>query len=159
MTELRIRRAAKAVVVTPEADILLVRFEFRTRSVWALPGGGLEADEDHEQALRRELAEELGATDPAIGPHIWDREHIVPFENGMWDGQRERFYLSPVANRFEPRPQLSWDELRAERLHEIRWWTLAEVEAATDTWDTASAKGTRYRSSRPTSIRRSPQAR
>ena len=41
----------------------------------------------------------------------------------------------PVPGRFEPRPELSWDELRAERLHEIRWWTLAEVEAAPpDLW-------------------------
>jgi hypothetical protein len=26
---------------------------------------------------------------------------------------------------------LSWDELRAERLHEIRWWTIDQIEAAT----------------------------
>ena len=56
MAELRIRPAVRGVVVTPDADVLLVRFEFPTRTVWALPGGGLEPDEDHLTALRRELA-------------------------------------------------------------------------------------------------------
>lgn len=134
MTELRIRQAVRALLVTPNADVLLVRFEFPTRSVWALPGGGLEPDEDHLSALHRELAEEVGLTDVDIGPHVWDREHIIPHDDGRWDGQRDRFYFVPVERRFEPRPTLTWDELRAERLHEIRWWTLDEVEAAGDIW-------------------------
>ena len=134
MAELRIRPAVRGVVVTPDADILLVRFEFPTRTVWALPGGGLESAEDHVSALRRELAEELGLTDVEVGPHVWDREHIIPHEDGKWDGQRDRFYLTPVPERFEPRPQLSWDQLRRERLHEIRWWSLAEIESAADVW-------------------------
>jgi len=26
---------------------------------------------------------------------------------------------------------LSWEQLRAERLHELRWWHLEEIESAT----------------------------
>ncbi len=130
MGALRIRQAVRALLITPQADVLMVRLEFPTRTVWALPGGGLDPDEDHLRALRRELDEELGLTGAAIGPHIWNREHIIPHEDGLWDGQRDRIYLVPVAERFEPRPTLTWEQLRAERLHEIRWWTLAEIEAA-----------------------------
>ena len=36
-------------------------------------------------------------------------------------------------DRFEPAPTLSWDQLRAERLHELRWWHLDEVADATET--------------------------
>ncbi len=134
MAELRIRPAVRGIVLTPDADVLLVRFEFPTRTVWALPGGGLDPGEDHVAALHRELAEEVGLTDVDVGPHVWDREHIIPHDDGRWDGQRDRFYLTPVPERFEPRPQLSWDQLRSERLHEIRWWSLADVEAATGIW-------------------------
>lgn len=130
MAGLRIRQAVRALLVTPQADVLLVRFEFPTRTVWALPGGGLEPDEDLLTALRRELHEELGMTEADIGPHVWTREHIIPHEDGLWDGQRDQVFAVPVAERFEPRPALSWEQLRAERVHEIRWWTLAEVEAA-----------------------------
>lgn len=111
--------------------MLLVRFEFPSTTVWALPGGGLDPGEDHERALRRELREEVGPDQFDLGPHVWTREHIVPFLDGMWDGQEDRFHLVAVTNRFEPTPALTWDQLRAERLHELRWWTLDEIVSAT----------------------------
>ena len=40
--ELRLREAARAVILDPGGRILLVRFEFPDRSIWACPGGGLE---------------------------------------------------------------------------------------------------------------------
>ncbi|MET0662211.1 MAG: NUDIX domain-containing protein [Ilumatobacteraceae bacterium] len=128
MAELRIRQAVRALLVTPEQAVLLVRFEFATATVWALPGGGLEPGEDHVTALRRELIEEVGLHDAAIGAHVWTREHVIPFEDGMWDGQRDVVHVV-ATEHFEPQPTLSWDQLRAERLHEIRWWTLDEIEA------------------------------
>lgn len=122
MTEPRIREAVRALIIAPHHRVLLVRFEFpRSGTRWALPGGGCEPGESDHEALRRELDEELGLVDPDIGPHIWDRLHLIPFENGLWDGQRERVYLVH-AEHFEPRPRLPWEELRAEYLHEIRWW-------------------------------------
>lgn len=137
MTELRIRQAVRALLLTPDGSFLLCRFEFPTGTVWAVPGGGLDPGEDHETALHRELAEEVGLRDVELGPHVWDREHIVPFVDGQWDGQRDRYYLVQVGERFEPAPALSWEQLRNERLHELRWWTPDEVDAAT-------ADGTRF---------------
>lgn len=113
--------------------MLLVRFEFPAGTVWALPGGGLDPGEDHEAALHRELAEEVGLSGMTLGPHVWDREHIIPFVDGQWDGQRDRFYLVPVERRVEPAPHLSWEQLRDERLHELRWWSLPDIEAAART--------------------------
>src|SRR5918992_6160823 len=37
-----LRDAARALVVDPAGRVLLVRFEFGNKTVWALPGGGLE---------------------------------------------------------------------------------------------------------------------
>ncbi len=132
----RIRQSVRALIVDTDDRVLLVRFEFPDATVWALPGGGVEPDEEPLDALQRELAEELGLVGAVVGPHVWDRLHLVRFSHGRstgglpprWDGQRDRIHLVRTPP-FEPSPQLSWDELRAERLHEIRWWTLPEVRA------------------------------
>lgn len=127
---MRIRRAARAILLTPAGEVLLLRFELGPVTVWALPGGGLEDGEAHEDALRRELEEELGFTGYAMGPHVWTRTHIVPFLDGRWDGQREQAYLVPTA-RFEPTPRLSPEQLRAEHVYEMRWWAIPEIRLAT----------------------------
>ena len=127
---LRIRPATRALVISPRPAFLLVRFEFPAGSRWALPGGGLEPDEDHPTALRRELREEVGLHHAEIGPHIWTREHIFPFINGLWDGQREHIFAVPVAEEFDPCPEMSWAELNAEYVFEVRWWSLDEIRRA-----------------------------
>ena len=131
LSGLRVRRSVRALVVDPAERILLVRFEFPTVTVWATPGGGMEPGETEEQTLRRELDEELGLTDVDIGPQIWRRLHIIPFLDGSWDGQRDHIHLVRVP-AFEPTPRLTWAQLRSERVHELRWWTLAELRTAGD---------------------------
>jgi hypothetical protein len=31
---------------------------------------------------------------------------------------------------FEPEPQLTWEQMNAEFVHELRWWTLDEIFAS-----------------------------
>ena len=127
---LRIREAARAVVLAPDRHVLLVRFEFPQASRWALPGGGIEPGESAVEALRRELAEEVGLHDASIGPHVWNRLHLIPFINGLYDGQREQIHLVAVDDRFEPRPALDWEQLNAEYVFELRWWHIDDILAA-----------------------------
>ena len=129
--ELRLRDAARAVVLDPAGGILLVRFEFPDHSVWACPGGGVEPDESHEDALRRELREETGLELNEVGPCIWTRTHIIPFIGGRWDGQVERFFLVAV-EPFIPAPLLTPEQLRAEYVAEVRWWTADELARTTE---------------------------
>jgi 8-oxo-dGTP diphosphatase len=129
---LRIRQAVRAIVRAPDQRVLLVRFEFPGGTRWALPGGGLDDGETHEQALVRELDEELGLRDIAIGPHVWDRMQVHPFADGRWDGQRERIHLVDVPGAFDPAPALTWEQLNAEYVFEIRWWHPDEIDAADD---------------------------
>ena len=124
------------MILDPDGRTLLVRWDFPDRpelgyppmSVWGTPGGGIEPDEDVAAALRRELAEELGLDDFVVGPQVWERVHIIPFLDGLWDGQHDRFYLVNV-EPFEPAPRLTVEQLRAENLMHIRWWTQDELAA------------------------------
>ena len=127
----RLRRAVRAVILDPDDRILLVRFAFPDRSLWACPGGGIDPGETDEHALRRELAEEAGLLDPQIGPCVWTREHVIPLFGGRWDGQAERFYLVR-APAFEPHPQFSTQQLAAEFVTGIRWWAAEELNRSDD---------------------------
>ncbi len=134
MNELRLRPAARAIVVDEEDRVLLVCFDFghaavADRRVWAMPGGGIEDGETDEQAIRRELLEEAGLADFELGPMVWTRTHVVPLGHGRWDGQTERYYLVRTP-AFDPEPRLTWAELRAENMVAVRWWTPDELEAA-----------------------------
>lgn len=131
---LRIREAVRALVVDPDRRVLLVRWDFPDRpalgyaamSIWGAPGGGIEPGETTAAALLRELDEELGLVHAVIGPQIWERTHIIPFLDGLWDGQHDRFFLIETP-AFEPSPNLSWAELHAENLMCMRWWTQDEL--------------------------------
>lgn len=128
---LRFREAVRALVLTPDDEVLLARFVFPNGvEVWALPGGGLEDGESHEDGLRRELHEELGLSVVEIGPHVWNREHIVPMRTGH-DGQRDRIHLVRT-ERFRPEPTIGWEAMREEFVAELRWWTLDEIATRTD---------------------------
>jgi 8-oxo-dGTP pyrophosphatase MutT (NUDIX family)/GNAT superfamily N-acetyltransferase len=125
-----IRHAVRALVVDTASRVLLVFFEFPRGTRWALPGGGIDAGETSHSALRRELLEEAGLADPSIGPLVWHRLHwwtdLGPLD---WDGQQERVHLVRT-EPFEPRPALDWDQLRAEFVTDVRWWTMDELLAS-----------------------------
>jgi 8-oxo-dGTP pyrophosphatase MutT (NUDIX family) len=119
-----VREAIRAIIVTPAAEVLLMRIRppGRSESFWIAPGGGLEAGESVEVGLRRELLEELGLTEFEIGPLVWLRQHTLD-----WGGKRirqsERFHIVHV-ERFAPRMS---DALEARVLQEFRWWHVSEL--------------------------------
>jgi 8-oxo-dGTP pyrophosphatase MutT (NUDIX family) len=122
----RLRQAARAIVLDPAERILLVHFRFPRGSFWATPGGGIDEGETAEEAITRELDEEAGLVNFELGPWVWTRTHVFPFENGLWDGQSDRYMLVRT-NAFEPVPRFTPDELAAEYVAAIRWWTAAEL--------------------------------
>jgi double-stranded uracil-DNA glycosylase len=123
------RAATRALVLGRSGRTLLVQFRDETGQVWwATPGGGIEEGENVEDALRRELGEEVGLSDFELGPEIWRRDHTF-----AWDGrilrQRERIWLVRVAEH-QPEPRV---DLAAEHVAGVRWWTTDELDAADDT--------------------------
>lgn len=51
---------AAGIISDPNGRVLLLKHRFRAGSGWGIPGGFLEAGEQPEDGLRRELREEIG---------------------------------------------------------------------------------------------------
>jgi hypothetical protein len=79
--------------------------------------------------VKRELDEEAGLRDFELGPWVWTRQHVFPFEDGLWDGQAERYMLVRTS-AFVPRPRFTTAELEAEYVTGMRWWTAAELASS-----------------------------
>ncbi len=120
-----LRHAVRALLLDANERILLDRrpsVDDSKDTIWATPGGGIEPGESHEEALRRELVEEVGLHDFAFGPEVWWREHFFPMAGG-YGGQREHFHVVRVA-RFEVAGKPDVDVV------ERRWWSPVELAAA-----------------------------
>jgi TDG/mug DNA glycosylase family protein len=119
------RHAVRGVVVDRRDRVLLVLFrDSGGQTWWATTGGGADAGERPEDTVRRELAEEVGLVDFELGPEIWTREHTFAWDGSIYR-QRERYYLVRVDDH-EPAPTI---DLAAEHVHDVRWWTLDELDA------------------------------
>ena len=116
------RRAARTILLTPEDEVLLMRVEVQNGSFWICPGGGLQAGETAPQALRRELAEELGLADAPVGPLLWRRRQEMTLYGRRWHQSED--YFAVATARFSPRMQ---DTAEARILREFRWWHPAEL--------------------------------
>jgi 8-oxo-dGTP pyrophosphatase MutT (NUDIX family) len=124
----RQRFAVRAVVVTPEREVLLMRTRPVTRPpYWLTPGGGVERGESEEQALRRELHEETGLLSFEVGPLLMQHSFVGPGPRRITHRQRLFMVSHP---RFEPYMS---DAMEARTIERFHWWPLSELCSTNET--------------------------
>ena len=129
----RLRLAGRVIVLDPEDRILLFRYDDGPPNGrhWCTPGGGLNDGEDYAAGARRELAEETGWTDVALGEEIFERMLTMEYEDEIVR-QQERFFLARV-----PTARRALGEVAAMHVSDgiaaWHWWTLAEMDSTAET--------------------------
>ena len=123
--DLRLRRAARLIVLDPEGRALMFRYDVPGRDpFWVTAGGECEPEESFEDAARRELLEETGFTaDP--GPQIARMTPEFITVQGEPVQADERFFLVRVAEAVIDTSRHTETELALMTQH--RWFTLDEL--------------------------------
>ena len=123
---LRLRRAARLIVLDPEGRALMFRYDVPGRDpFWVTAGGECEPDESFEEAARRELLEETGMiADP--GEQIAQMTPEFITVQGEPVQADERFFLIRVAKAEIDTSRHTETEQALMTQH--RWFTLDELE-------------------------------
>ena len=131
---LRDRPTVRVLLFDPDGRILLMRGRLPSRpdgpGYWFAVGGGMEPGETLEQAAVRELAEETGFTDVALGPVVWEREGPLKLADGETVMFRERYLVGRCAGGEPCRD--GWDDQERALVDDLRWWTAADLAACRD---------------------------
>ncbi|GGP87916.1 NUDIX hydrolase [Streptomyces roseolilacinus] len=124
------RKAARVAVLDPDGAVFLFRYDNEEVGVhWAMPGGGTEPGETPAEGALRELREETGWTDVAVGPPLCLWEHDFT-RAGVPVRQYEHIFLAAApAPRRDPSGDLAAAHAE-DRILRWRWWTPDELAAA-----------------------------
>jgi ADP-ribose pyrophosphatase YjhB (NUDIX family)/ribosomal protein S18 acetylase RimI-like enzyme len=123
------RQAARVAVLDPEGSVFMFRYDNVEVGVhWALPGGGLEADETPEEGALRELREETGWTDLELGPLLCTWEHDFT-HSGTPVRQHEHIYVTRGPHRDPTGPGLPAAHA-ADGILTGQWWPRADLAKA-----------------------------
>lgn len=123
------RKSARAIVLNKQNQIFLFRYTFdffaENDSIWITPGGALDEGESFEEALERELFEELGIklTEPAL--FIFYRTPFYELKSGETVRSEERFYL--VYSDETEFSYNGWTESENKRMTAGKWWSVEEI--------------------------------
>lgn len=133
---MRTRPASRLLVLDSGGNVLLFRFTHKSgplagQDFWATPGGGLAPGESFEQAAERELLEETGIKVSDPGRQVARREVVFQLPDGEHVMADERYFVVQAHEQTVQRE--GWTRLEMEVVADHRWWSIADLEATSDT--------------------------
>lgn len=131
---MKVRKSSRAIVLNKENRIFLFQYKFdylaENNTIWITPGGSLEEGESFDDALKREVYEELGVQLTKECPEVYYRNPIYTLQSGEKVQSVEKFFL--VALEEESFSFDHWTESEKKRMLAGKWWSVEEIEKSED---------------------------
>ena len=108
-----------ALIINDENETLLIKRTPKSQNeagFWSKPGGTVEFNENVEDAVKREIKEELGV-DIELDKFLGFTNHIIKSQNQHWVAFN---YLAKII-KGEPK------NLEIEKIEEIKWFNLSNL--------------------------------
>lgn len=133
---MKVRKSSRAILLNPENKIFLFKFEFvmlsEHKTLWVTPGGGVKGGENFEQALSREMYEELGLE--ISGNHKWIYYRNKPFttKSGEKFISEERYYL--IKTNHSNMNFKNMTHIEKKLTKDWKWWSVEEIMNSSDSF-------------------------
>ena len=138
MGHFKTRKSSRAIVLNKANQIFLFqyRFDYLADSdvIWITPGGSLEEGESFEDALKRELLEELGIKFDEKCLEIYYRNPLYTLKSGEIVQSIEKFFLVCVED--ETFAYTNWTDSEKKRMLQGKWWCIEEIQQSEETFFT-----------------------
>lgn len=128
------RKSSRAIVLNKFNQIFLFKYRFDYLAdgdtIWITPGGSLEEDESFEDALKRELFEEMGVQLDKECLEIYYRNPLYTLKSGEVVQSIEKFFLVYLED--EQFSYANWSDSEKKRMLEGKWWSIEEIQQSED---------------------------
>lgn len=135
---MQIRKSSRAIVLNRTNQIFLFQYSFDyladSDTIWITPGGSLEEGESFEDALKRELFEEMGVQLDKSCLEIYYRNPMYTLKSGEVVQSIEKFFLVYLED--EQFSYINWTESEKKRMLEGKWWSIEEIQQSNDVFFT-----------------------
>jgi 8-oxo-dGTP pyrophosphatase MutT (NUDIX family) len=126
------RTSVRVILLDPSDRVLLLgaRDPDDGRTVWFMPGGGVEPGESFTETAERELREELGVSGLAFTGPVWTRYH-----DHTWDGraiQQTEWFLVARAPGTIPAESIRPPGSEGDYFVGARWLSVDDIRRSTD---------------------------
>ncbi|MBM3210012.1 NUDIX hydrolase [Candidatus Saccharibacteria bacterium] len=115
-TDYLFRLSLKCVIKNQQGEVLVVKE--LDRDYWDIPGGGMDHGESIEQAIRRELTEEVGYS----GKFAFTIRHIEqPVYLSLHNFYQTRLIFEVIPNELRFKAGIDSDEVKFINPHELQY--------------------------------------
>ncbi len=94
----------------------------------------MDPGESHREAAIRELREETGLVVDDVGAKVWSEEIDLPYDEAIYPGAYQEYFLVTVNQSFEP-DQTGWTDSERVDVTASRWWSVEELESTEEPFE------------------------